>query len=90
MEHLSDSAFVSMANVTLVRWDSCLAHVKCSLKQDTLAALHQAPLGLITLFPDSVLRKAEEDISKFEDRRRFHAQSAGCKYSHFQPLQKVG
>ena len=39
MEHLSDFAFVSMANVTLVRLDSYLAQVKSGLKQDTLAAL---------------------------------------------------
>ena len=47
MEHLSDFAFVSMANVTLVRWDSYLAHVKSGLKQDTLAALCQAPQDLL-------------------------------------------
>ena len=46
MEHLSDFVFVSMANVTLGRRDSYLALVKCGLKQDTLAALHQAPLDL--------------------------------------------
>ena len=34
MEYLSDFAFVSMANVTLVRRDSYLAHVKSGLKQD--------------------------------------------------------
>ena len=62
MEHLSDFTFVSMVNVTLVRRDSYLAYVKSSLKQDTLAALHQAPLDLPTLFPDSVLRQAKEHI----------------------------
>ena len=36
-------------------------------------------MDLPTLFPDSVLRKAEEDISKFEDRGRSHALSAGRK-----------
>ena len=68
MEHLSNFVFVSMANVTLVRRDFHLAHAKSGLKQDTLAALCQAPLDLPTLFPDSVLRKTEEDISKFEDK----------------------
>ena len=66
MEHFFDFTFVSMTNVTLVRWDSYLAHVKSGLKQDTLAALCQAPLDSPTLFPDSVLRNAEEDIEKFE------------------------
>ena len=41
MEHLSDFV-VSMTNVTLVRRDSHLAHVKSGLKLDTLAALCQA------------------------------------------------
>ena len=53
MEHLSDFAFVSMANMTLVRRDSYLAHVKFGLKQDTLTDLRQAPLDLPTLFLDS-------------------------------------
>ena len=83
VEHLSDFVFVSMANVTLVRRDSYLAHVNSGLKQDTLASLRQAPLDLPTLFPDSVLRKADEDISKFEDKSCFHAQSAGRKDSRY-------
>ena len=53
--------FVFMANVTLVRRDSYLAHVKSGLKQDTLPALCQTALDLPTLFPD---------ISKFEDKGR--------------------
>ena len=57
MEHLLDFACVSMANVTLIRRDSYLAHVKSRLKQDTLAALRQAPLDLPTLFPDSELKR---------------------------------
>ena len=81
MEHLSDFAFASMANMTLVRGDSYLAHVKSCLKQDTLAALRQAPLDLLTLFPDSVLKKAEEDINKFEDKGQSHTQSVGHKDS---------
>ena len=81
MEHQSDFAFASMAKVTLVRRDSYLAHVKSGLKQDTLAALRQAPLDLPTLCPDSVLKKAEEAISKFEDKGRSHAQSGGHRDS---------
>ena len=62
MEHLSYFTFVSMANLTLSRRDSYLAHVKSGLKQDTLAALRQAPLDLPTLFLDTFLKRAEEDI----------------------------
>ena len=70
MEHLSD--FVSMANVSLVRRDSYLAHVKSRLKQDTLAALCQAPLDLKTLFLDFILKRAVEDIGRFEDKGQSH------------------
>ena len=83
MEDLSDFVFVSMADVTLVRRDSYLAHFKSGLKQDTLAASRQAPLNLPTLFPDSVLGKAKEDIGKFEDKGHFHVQFGGRRDNHF-------
>ena len=88
MEHLSDFAFVSMYNFTLARRDSYLALVKAGIKQDTLASLRQAPMQLDTLFPDLVLRKAKEDISKFEDRGRSQASSTGRKDSRFHPYKK--
>ena len=74
MEHLSYFTFVSMENVTVVTMDSYLAHVKFGLKQDTLAAVHQAPLDLRTLFLDCVLKIADEDIGRFEDKCRSHGQ----------------
>ena len=79
MEHLSDFAFVSMYNFTLARRDSSLAHMKAGIKQDTLAALRQAPMDSATLFPDNILKKAEDDISKFEDRSHPHAVSSSRK-----------
>ena len=88
VEHLSDFAFVSMCNFTLARRDSYLALVKAGIKQDTLASLRQAPMQLDTLFPDLVLRKAEEDISKFEDRGRSQASSTGRKDSRFHPYKR--
>ena len=89
MEHLSDFAFVSMYHCTLIRRDSYLPHVKAGIKQDTLAALCQAPMDLDTLFPDTVLRKAEEDISKFEDRGRSHTSSSSHKDTHFHPYKRL-
>ena len=88
MEHLSDFAFVSMYNFILSRRDSYLAHVKAGIKQDTLAALCQASMVLDTLFPDTVLRKAEEDISKFEDRGQSHTSSSNHKYTRFHPYKR--
>ena len=69
MEHLTDFVFVNMANVTLLRRDSYLAYLKAGIKADTLAALRTAPLHLPTLFPDSVIKQAEEDISNFDKGR---------------------
>ena len=85
MEHLSDFTFVSMANVTICRRDSYLAHVKSCLKQDTLAALHQATLDLPSLFPDSVLKKAEDDIGRFEDKGQSNGQARGRRDNRFHP-----
>ena len=88
MEHLSDFTFFSMANVTLCRRDSYLAHFKSGLKQDTVAALRQAPLDLPTLFLDSVLKRAEDDIGRFEDKCRSHGQSSGRRDNTFHPYKR--
>ena len=88
MEHLSDFAFVSMYNITLARRDTYLAHTKPGIKQDTLAALLQAPLEIPTLFPDQVLKKAEEDISKFEDRGRTHSSFSVHKDNRYHAYKK--
>ena len=77
-----------MFNFTLARRDSYLAHVKAGIKQDTLASLRQAPMQLDTLFPDLVLKKAEEDISKCEDGGQSHTSSSGRKDSRFHPYKR--
>ena len=69
MEHLTDFVFVTMANTTLLRRDSYLAYLKAGIKADTMAALRTAPLHLSTLFLDSVLKQAEEDISASDKGR---------------------
>ena len=69
IEHLTDFVFVNMANVTLLRRDSYLVYLKAGIKADTLVALKTAPLHLPTLFPDSVIKQTEEDISDFDKGR---------------------
>ena len=64
--HLAGMMFIQMANFTLMRRDSFLDHLKQGVKQDNWSALRNAPLHLQALFPDNVLRKAEDDIQKFE------------------------
>ena len=63
--------------------------MKSGIKQDTLASLCQAPMDLPTLFPDSILKKAEDDISKFEDKGYSHASISGCKDSRYDPYKRA-
>ena len=86
IEHLPDFAFVSMYNVTHDKIH--LAHMKSGIKQDTLAALRQAPMDLPTLFPNSILKKAE-DISKFEDKGHSLASSSGRKDTRYHPYKRL-
>ena len=66
LQHLANSIFVNMANLTLLRRDSYLEHVKPGIKPDTLNQLRTAPLFTYGLFPDAVIHTAEQDIAHFE------------------------
>ena len=59
MEHLSEFVFISMGNLTLVRRDAYLSHLRTGIKPDTFTALRTAPLHIPTLFPDSAIKRAE-------------------------------
>ena len=58
-----------MANLTLAHCDNYLDYIRAGVKQDTLNALRNAPLHMQSLFPDQVLMKAEEEVSRSEERR---------------------
>ena len=77
MEHLSEFIFISMGNLTLARRDAYLSHLRTGIKPYTLTALRSAPLHIPTLFPDSAIRRAEEDIAQFESKG--HTGSAHSK-----------
>ena len=66
MEHLSEFVFISMGNLILARCDAYLTHVKSGIKPDSVAALRTAPLHIPTLFPDTVIKRAEKEISHYE------------------------
>ena len=68
MEHLTDFVFITMGNSTLARRDAYLSHLKHGIKPDTFAALRTAPLQIGTLFPDAIIKKAEEEISHFDNK----------------------
>ena len=88
MEHLSDFDFVTITYVTLVRRGVYLAHFKSGIKQDTLTALCQTPLELATYFPDSILKKAEEDIFMYEDKGHAHSSSTHSRYHPYRMSDK--
>ena len=69
MAKSTEFVFVTMANTTLLRRDSYLAYLKAGVKADTMNALRTAPLHLETLFPDNVVKRAEEDITSFDKGR---------------------
>ena len=60
MLDISEGVFISMANLTLARRDIYLEFIRAGVKPDTLTALRTAPVHLHSLFPDSLLVKAED------------------------------
>ena len=89
MQDLSEGVFINMANFTLACRDSYLDYLHAGVKQDTVNALRTSPVHLNALFPDQLISKAEEEISKSEERRssgtshrpqnRFHPYAASDK-----------
>ena len=68
MEHLTDFVFLTMGNITFTRRDSYLSHLKNGIKPDTFAALRTGPLHIPTLFAESVVKKAEEEIALYDSK----------------------
>ena len=95
MQHMMDSLFITMSNFTLMRRDAYLDHLKSGVQQDNWCALRNAPLHSYGLFLDDALRKAEEDITKFESSRRTSQPSSGSggflqkKANRFHPYPSV-
>ena len=98
MQDLSEGVFIGLANLTLARRGSYLEFIRGGVKPDTLTALHTSPVHLLSLFPDSLLVKAEDEISRSEERRsagntqrkpgRFHPYVPSSGRSSHQPDRK--
>ena len=58
-----------MANLTLLRRDSYLENLKQGVKHDTFSPLRNCPLNGYALFPDAVIRKAEDEITQYESTK---------------------
>ena len=104
IQDLSEGVFISMANLNLARRDSYLEFQLGGVKPDIFTALRTFPVHQFSLFPDRLLVKAEDEISRSEERRsvgntqrkpgRFHpyVPSSG-RSSHRQtgnPLHRLG
>ena len=77
LQHLSDFIFVQMANLTLARRDVYLDNLKPGVKPDTFSALLNCPLNGYALFPDAILRKAEDEITQYENTKRTSQPGSG-------------
>ena len=75
-----------MANITLARRDAYLAHVRSGIKPNILSALRTIPLHMTTLFPDSSLKKAKENIAQHEDRG--HSSSSSHKKGRYRSYER--
>ena len=83
MQDLSEGVFISIANLTLARRDSYFEFLRGGVEPDTLTALRTAPVHLNSLFPDSLLVKAEDEISRSEERHS--SGSSNRKPGRFHP-----
>ena len=87
MEHLTDFVFITMGNLTLTCRDAYLNHVKNGIKPDTLAALRTAPLHISTLFPDTAIKRAEEEITLYDNKEQSTLSSSRHK-GRFHPYER--
>ena len=87
MEHLTEFVFFTMGNLTLARRDAYLNHLKNGIKPDTFAALRTGPLHIPTLFPESAIKRAEEEIAHFDSKSQPTASSSRAK-ARFHPYER--
>ena len=87
MEHLTDFVFLTMGNITLTRRDSYLSHLKNGVKPDTFAVLRTGPLHIATLFAESVVKKAEEEIALY-DSKSHPAPTTSRTKNRYHPCEK--
>ena len=85
IQDIMDAVFTDLANILLLRRDAYLEHLRLGVKPDTTTSLRLAPPHPTTLFEDSVIAKAEREISEYESRgpqvakheRAFHPYKGG-------------
>ena len=81
MQHLAHILFVRMGNITLLRRDLYLDHLRPGVKPDTWCALCNIPLNCSGLFPDDVVCRAEDEIAKLSPDWAMAGMPLGSKIS---------
>ena len=93
MQHLADILFVQMGNITLLRRNVYLDHLKPGIKPDTWCALRNSPLNSSGLLPGDMIRRDEDEIAKAERECRAtqpgsgHGGYGSQKQHKYQPYQ---
>ena len=87
MEHLTDFVFITMGNLTMTRRDSYLSHLKNGVKPDTFVALRTGPLHIATLFPEEIVKRAEEEIALYDTKSHPTATTSRTK-SRYHPYER--
>ena len=90
IEHLTDFVFITMGNSTLAQRDAYLSHLKNGIKSDAFAALRTTPLQIGTLFPDSIIKRAEEEISHYHSKGQSasYGRNKACYHPYERPDAK--
>ena len=74
-------------NLTLARRDTYLNHLKNGIKLDTLTALRTV-LQIPTLFPDAVIKRAEEEVAHYDSKGQWSSSYARGK-DRYHPYERV-
>ena len=77
-----------MGNLTLACRDVYLTHLQSGIKPDTVAALRTAPMHISTLFPDSVIKKAEEEFAHYETKGHSSASHGKGRFHPYECTEK--
>ena len=77
-----------MGNLTLALRDAYLNHLKTAIKPDTLAALRTSPLQISTMFTDSVIKRAEEEIAYYENKGSASSSCGKARYHSYEHTDK--
>ena len=84
----SYSQIARHSGLSSTRRDAYMSHLRTVIKPDTLTALRTAPLHIPTLFSDSAIKRAEEDIAQFESKGHSGSMHNKGRYHPYERQEK--